>query len=552
MGDGRQELRLTSGIEAVTRGNIQNTEIEQGETVCAWVSDAVTLAACYDAVELTVGSRGALNGESMYFPQTGNAVDIRALHGRFDPAGGSGEPGFPAEIGFTVAPDQRAADGKDYIESDFLYAAANGVPYTPYPVKLKFYHMLSKLELKIVKSAEVTDAISSVKIDGVALGGTFTPKADADLAQQGERAAMIVPGEQTGQMILSAKPIDAEAGGDCSNDAIVVPQSVGGKTMTFTLASGGVLVYTFPADKAFESGKRHVYTVTLRLTGVEVESTIEPWDDSEEPIDGDATLPRPLFAQIGDYYYSDGTFSTDLDPDKTVIGIVFQTDPARIGQAEKDALKEKGVTSPHGLVMAVKGLDKLYWYKDLAGNYDRDETEIGLPEIMAGDLAGLYAAVDADIEGYRNNLLIRTKRTEDYNAGRYPAFKAIETFNESVPAPEQTTGWYLPASGQWLDIVRGLCGLTLSGNEAAGSFNKGSFSWSGVGSIADQLNVAMQDIPDKTEFTAYGFYWASSVIDSKLARSYIFNNAQSGGTIYCQGSYKNKGDDGNVRAVLAF
>ena len=31
-----------------------------------------------------------------------------------------------------------------------------------------------------------------------------------------------------------------------SNDAIVVPQATGGKTITFTLNEGGKLYYTFP------------------------------------------------------------------------------------------------------------------------------------------------------------------------------------------------------------------------------------------------------------------------------------------------------------------
>lgn len=293
--DGRTALRLTSGIEATTRGEVQDTEIAAGETVYAWVSDAGKSgadAALYNAEELTAQAGGGLTGStSMYFPQTGNAVNIRALHGTF--AAGAieaGQTAFPASVGFEVAADQSAGDDA-YVKSDLLYAASDDVARSgnPTTVSLKFYHLLSKLELKIVKGDGVTDAVTKVTLDGVAVGGTFTPTEGADLTQQANRAAMVAAGDETATMTLGAATSD----GSSTNDAIVVPQPIGGKTMTFTLASGGELVYTIPDGKTFESGKKHVYTVTLKGTSLSVESKIEPWDDSDGPINGDATLPPP-------------------------------------------------------------------------------------------------------------------------------------------------------------------------------------------------------------------------------------------------------------------
>ncbi|MGG6497563.1 UNVERIFIED_CONTAM: fimbrillin family protein, partial [Bacteroidetes bacterium 56_B9] len=45
--------------------------------------------------------------------------------------------------------------------------------------------------------------------------------------------------------------------------------------------------------------------------------------------------------------------NTESGASRTVIGIVFQTDPNRIGTAEKSKLGEGNV---HGLVMAVKSI----------------------------------------------------------------------------------------------------------------------------------------------------------------------------------------------------
>ena len=52
---------------------------------------------------------------------------------------------------------------------------------------------------------------------------------------------------------------------------------------------------------------------------------------------------------IGDLFYSDGTWETEYNPSKTVIGIIFQTyeyNSARFGTAEINALKEKGIETP--------------------------------------------------------------------------------------------------------------------------------------------------------------------------------------------------------------
>ena len=60
--EGAPELRLASGIEVMTRGDVQSTEIVPGETVHAWVFDARNGEALYNAVGLTAQAGGALSG----------------------------------------------------------------------------------------------------------------------------------------------------------------------------------------------------------------------------------------------------------------------------------------------------------------------------------------------------------------------------------------------------------------------------------------------------------------------------------------------------------
>lgn len=536
--DGRTALRLTSGIEATTRGEVQDTEIAAGETVYAWVSDAGKSgadAALYNAEKLTAQAGGGLAGTTpMYFPQTGNAVNIRALHGTF--AAGAieaGETAFPASVGFTVAEDQSEAGGAAYKQSDLLYAASDDVARSgnPTTVSLKFYHLLSKLELKIVKSAEITDNVTKVTLDGVAVSGTFTPAEDADLTEQANRAAMIAAGAETATMTLGGAFWDE--GTKTTNDAIVVPQSIGGKTMTFTLASGGELVYTIPSDKTFESGRKHVYTVTLKGTGLSVESTIEPWDGSEGEIEGDATLPVP--AKVGDFFYSDGTFSTALDPAKTVIGIVFQTDKKRIGEAEKKALAAKGVTEPHGLVMAVKnaGTSRMWSSEDK----DFDElTNCETKEQCNDDISGLY----------NYNTVIAYAESEG-KLSEYPAFEAVK--NYGVEAPANTTGWYLPAVGQWYDFFVNLGGLPdWSGASESGS----DYYWTGQSELVSKVNAYFSPLGDGNydafmPNNSYQYFWSSSEVSSNDARYW---DVSSSGYVGCYWSGKGSGND--VRPVLAF
>lgn len=520
--DMRQKLRLTSGIEAVTRADVQNTQIVANEKVWAWVSDAHKGTALYNAEQLTVGTNGELTGTTeMYFPQTGNAVLIRALHGTLSSPANivAGTTAFPTAFGFTVAANQ-SAGGAAYVQSDLLYAAQEAAK-TKSAVQLKFYHMLSKLELNITKDATVTDDVNNITLDGVAVDGTFTPGATADITRQAVRSAMVTAGNQTGTMTLGK----ALAG---SNDAIVVPQDMGGKKLTFTLASGGELYYTFPEGKAFESGKKHIYNVKLTLTGIKVESSIEPWDTSEGATGGETALSPA--ARIGDYFYSDGTFSTDLDPDKTVIGIVFQTNPRRIGQAEKDALAAKGVSEPHGLVMSIKfAAKKEQWSKSYNwGNVENCET-----------VADCYKAIN----GLKNTTVLWT------DTG-FPAFMAVNDFNAHNAVPANATQWFMPSAGQLWDLIENLGKATVLAAWRTSTDKDMKCTESG-NNICYNLNSRLEGVANAEQFgQTYEYLWSSSQYtdyNAGNARLWLVN---SSGKANCM--VYSKIQQFAVRPILAF
>ena len=74
-------------------------------------------------------------------------------------------------------------------------------------------------------------------------------------------------------------------------------------------------------------------------------------------VDGAVETIRNYILQVGDFFLADGNLMPNYAEaydvqTANVVGIVFQTDPSRIGQAEKDKLGG----NVHGLVMAVKNI----------------------------------------------------------------------------------------------------------------------------------------------------------------------------------------------------
>jgi hypothetical protein len=63
--------------------------------------------------------------------------------------------------------------------------------------------------------------------------------------------------------------------------AVVVPQTVtkGTQLISITLAAGGTLYYSVPADTdlVLQPQKVHDYNITVNLTGLTVTSTITDW-----------------------------------------------------------------------------------------------------------------------------------------------------------------------------------------------------------------------------------------------------------------------------------
>lgn len=179
----------------------------------------------------------------------------------------------------------------------------------------------------------------------------------------------------------------------------------------------------------------------------------------------DEVLPDP---KIGDYFYSDGTWSDggliSIDADgqnavwadekpepkagKTVIGIVSTTDPNRMAEADKAA----GYT--HGYVLACKNATdptkfnyekwpETLWYTDTNGSVCEKIQVTKLASSCYKNLDGRTETATM-MAGYENPA--DSARLFYYCTEGFP-----------VAAPANTSGWFVPSVGQMWDCLANFC-----------------------------------------------------------------------------------------------
>ena len=246
----------------------------------------------------------------------------------------------------------------------------------------------------------------------------------------------------------------------------VVP-GAGTASYTVTLAQGENVIrdggtFTDSADIPFSDlaeGARYTVTATpydiYGMPGVAASIDVTTVSLSNDP-------------KVGDYFYSDGTWSDggliSIDPDgqnavwaaekpepiagKTVVGIVFNTNPDRIAEADKAA----GYT--HGYVIGCKNATDPNKFN--YANY---------PESIWFAPYGVTVTTNSAIKvgkTWYNNLDGRAEtqaildKYASSPATSVPMFYYCTT-GYPVAAPENTSGWFVPSTGQLWDCIANFC-----------------------------------------------------------------------------------------------
>lgn len=251
------------------------------------------------------------------------------------------------------------------------------------------------------------------------------------------------------------------------------------------------------------------------------------------------------YPEIGDFYYSDGSWSSEYDASRNVIGLIFQTyknDPQRFGEEEKATLMELGIKEPKALVVSCKWAGK-------PAKWSLEQKDV---EGLANCVTQLENYMD--ISGLHNTNVIRAISAD---MSEYPAFKTAVEFSKNVPAPAASTGWFLPSAGQCWDMLQYL-GLApaLADESEQQSDSPAAFVWGDQNNTVKALNDRMSSIPSeqKDEYPEQAWFWSSTEYSANEAMNWditAFGFLSSN----CLPKMIDGGGDagaGFVRAVLAF
>jgi len=192
-------------------------------------------------------------------------------------------------------------------------------------------------------------------------------------------------------------------------------------------------------------------------------------------------LSRAAKVNTGNYLFNDGSWgylADNLDSSKP-IAVIFS-------KATSTTDKTNGWS--HGYAMALKNASTSATWGPTGTN-------------PTGTSITSTAAMIADKDGYTHTTYL--------NSSTYPAaYAAATTYQSTVAAPGNTSGWYLPSVGQWFDICVNLGKLS-----ATGYTGSSSVVWASAATTCmNNLNASLTPLASGSydTFTAGGYYWCSS------------------------------------------
>lgn len=209
---------------------------------------------------------------------------------------------------------------------------------------------------------------------------------------------------------------------------------------------------------------------------------------------------------VGDFYYSDGTWSSELDPSKTAIGVVFWVgDPT----ATDPTLAEEHPECTHGYVVALQeGSEGAPFMEDYDGYVDATNgadfvswIQVNAPQYQSILQNGENLST---AQGYNN-----TKALEFFNEN-YPAYPTIAQFavsyRETCPAPDNTSDWYVPSPKEGSLLVVGEWDGDLMAIELMNRTN-----------YRDMINSKIAQISGATQLNTGTNYWTSGTSSTPTA-----------------------------------
>lgn len=245
-------------------------------------------------------------------------------------------------------------------------------------------------------------------------------------------------------------------------------------------------------------------------------------------------MPDYTKARVGDIFYSDGSFSTDLESGKTPVGIIAYLHCDAGGNpvaAAPSALTESGELSQygaigadknfHGLVMSLKNAaTNVVWGRDAA------PAQLAGVTVANGDAATMFNSTGAaNSSGFNATLYTNG---EDIITGA-PAFRPAESYpacyaawHYGVGLPGFVTNWFLPSAPQWYAVLYN--GLGALRSEGVTPVWNTAFNPTGA---FQRINAALErvGVPDVDRLPADALLWTANEGDTegKTATALLVN-----------------------------
>ena len=213
------------------------------------------------------------------------------------------------------------------------------------------------------------------------------------------------------------------------------------KLLNSILKSGGKFTASlamFPADW---TGETIIFFVDTSLGTFKIEKTGIKMEAGKR-YKSELKITEPAIpVNIGDYYYADGTWSTQLDASKTVVGVVVYK-----GQ-------KGGAVNGHVIALHNANNNKLLT-KDIVVKPPVDipgvrNLEYHTPSIADPGIFYFLMSGEEDWEGYQNTNVVYTRRNETpYNQCGFALLAKEYAPGGVIHGPAAKGNWYTPAISQ--------------------------------------------------------------------------------------------------------
>lgn len=210
-------------------------------------------------------------------------------------------------------------------------------------------------------------------------------------------------------------------------------------------------------------------------------------------VDIDGKPEDPNAPKVGDYFYTDGTWSTELNGEKTVAGVIFDLAADDVLENyEGSNLQDK----VRGWVVALNDISAK-WYGGTSKLSTESSTNLAAAIEGVVAINNTLANQQGELLGYKNSQAIKAATTDEEP---FPANTACLEYTPAVTGAN--TGWYMPSIAQALRIHTAKTTIEAKLTAAGGAaFDKATYLTSTLCSTNSMYNVfgVVLDNPEATD-----------------------------------------------------